>query len=188
MKNQVNPSQSASKFEDGVDYSKPSKDRPYFLYVDHLNIYVSKKLGQEYMRDYWLEKREEELSHRCLVPSKRYGIKRCREDCSKCPIFGTNHGNGGIASLDRLYDEYEYEVASGDESPEEYAVREEITDAIHREIDALESKDLRDVMNCLLDEMTITEIAEKLHITRKTAAKRKGDAIAILKEKLKDFI
>lgn len=188
MQNNEKQSQSVSKFENGEDYSKPSNDRTFFLYVDNLNIYVSEELGRKYMRDYWLEKRQEELSHRCLVPSERYGTKRCRGDCSNCPLFGTNHANGGTVSLDRLHDEYEYEPLCNDESPDEYAMRFEKEEALHREIDSLENKDLRDVMYCLLEEMTITEIAEKLHITRKTAAKRKDDAFAILKEKLKDFI
>ena len=67
MQNNEKQSQSVSKFENGVDYSKPSKDRTFFLYVDNLNIYVSEKLGREYMRDYWLEKRQEELDRKSVV-------------------------------------------------------------------------------------------------------------------------
>ncbi len=158
--------------EDNIDYKTPSDDRPFHLTIDNLNIYVSEEFGRQYLKDYWNAKKQKELERRCIVPSDRYGNKRCMENCSECSIYGTRN-QGGTVSLDFLHDEYGYEIASSEETPSEWADKQLLKERIRDAIDSITDNKVRDVIELIYQDFNIAEISVELKIDRKTATKRK---------------
>ena len=133
------------------------------------------------------EHRKREVETRCLVPSERYSyLKRCMEDCSKCP-YGKDHRDGTPLSLEKFVEEDGYEIE--DElhtSPLESIIEEERKKALAREMSLLDEES-RQVLILFNKGYTDAEIGELLGLKRSTVQYRRDVLIRNLRKKLKNF-
>ena len=108
------------------------------------------------------EHRKREVETRCLISSERYSyLKRCMEDCSKCP-YGKDHRDGTPLSLEKFVEEDGYEIE--DElhtSPLESIIEEERKKALAREMSLLDEES-RQVLILFNKGYTDAEIGELL--------------------------
>ena len=176
-------------FQEGIDYSLPSPDRPFEWRLEDGNIlYLNLDQRQFLARGYYNESKREEREKRCIIPSKRNGMtKRCRGICSECPYFHSGKDTYGTVSLDSLYDKYEWEPTLHEESVLDKLIREEQINAMYEAIDKLEDEIDRRIINLLLEDFSERKIAEVIGMSQKGVNKRKAKIIEDLKEKLKNF-
>lgn len=134
------------------------------------------------------EHRLEDLESRCFVPSDRYNyMKKCQEDCQHCP-FGKDHRDGKPISLDRLYEDYEYEIADPyQKSPLDNLIDEERDEVLKRELSLLD-EDSQKLLSLFNDGLTDDEIGKVMGLKRSTVQFKKSKLINQLKEKLKNFL
>ena len=188
-------------WDDTIDYSISSPDRPYKLRLEngvllHLNLEQFKSM----MEDVWREKRELYLAGRCMVSAERGGLKRCTKDCMNvdgnytiCHNF-MNHRNGGVLSLDKLFEDNEFEIAdySYVDQTDVLAYEQRIM-KFREEIELLEDEVDRRIMELLKKELSEREIARKLSEERDESwnqmkvNRRKNEIFNVLRSKLKDY-
>ena len=134
------------------------------------------------------EHRLESEESRCLVPSERYSyLKRCHEDCSKCP-YGKDHRDGKSISLDKLYEDYEYEIPDpSQESPLDNLIKREREEALKRELSLLDEESQK-LLNLFNDGLSDDEIGKAMGLKRSTVQYKKSQLIKLLQEKLKNFL
>ena len=73
----------------GVDYSKKSKDRTYYLPLEMtggVKIYVSYELGMKLKDIIDKEKQYHDKITKCLIPGKKGKLIVCEHNCEKCPF------------------------------------------------------------------------------------------------------
>ena len=73
----------------GVDYSKKSKDRTYYLPLEMtggVKIYVSYELGMKLKDIIDKEKQYHDKITKCLIPGKKGKLIVCEHSCEKCPF------------------------------------------------------------------------------------------------------
>ena len=171
-----------TKDDDFIDYEVPSEDRPYYLDIDGKRIYVTEEVYRAYKQPLWAEHKRKERERRCQISNGRGGVKRCEEDCSKCPYSKT----GSTISLDRLYEDYEYEIAASSESPLAALIKEEFKQKRDEAVSELGPIDQQIVIS-FMNGISEREIAKEIGISQKAVNKRKNKLLKELNEKLKEY-
>ena len=168
------------------DITKQSPDRPFPLKLEiGVVVYLNKEQYAHMMEEKWQEKRERYLNGRCSVSAERGGLKRCTKNCMNydgegniCPWFMHPKANGGIVSLDELYDNNEYEVADPS-----YQAIEDVTEHENQ------IKTYRQLLDELEDETDrrIIELLEESYSERKIASELGWDQMKVHRRKTKIF-
>ena len=181
-------------WDDAVDYTQPSPDRPYKLRLEiGVLIYLNKEQYSFMMEEEWQRRRDQYLESRCLVSAQRGGLKRCNEDCMNykgegriCPCFMRNQ-TAGVVSLDKLYDEHDYEPADATyENSLDAMVHEERLRRILEEVDKLEDKTDKRIIELFSNNYTERQIAEVLGWNQMKVNRRKNKIFDELRSKLHD--
>lgn len=168
--------------ENFIDYEVPSDDRKFYLEIDGTTIYVNEEHYRMYMQPIWAENKRKKRETRCQVSDGRGGVKRCTDDCSKCPFSKS----GSSLSIDRLYENYELEIADQSESILDNLVKEELKKKLWKAVDSLEEVD-QQIVRLFSDGLSERAIADKVNLSQKAVNKRKIRIFSELKEILKDF-
>lgn len=129
------------------------------------------------------ERRQRDTESRCMVPSEKFGLVKCRKDCSQCPYTRT----GFPISMDYMYDNYEYEFADGRyETEQEKEAEKQQSDLIWSLVDELETSDQL-ILKLFNEGKTDAAIAEIVRKSRSMVQMRRKQLIEELKEKVKKF-
>lgn len=147
-----------------IDYTKPSDERKFYLKIDNQVIYVDEETYRDYMRPIWRDKKNEANRKRCMIAGKNGKAVRCMKDCSCCPLFKNN----SIISLDRLYEEDNYQPMDDVESPLDKKLNEEKYKPLYEAIDSLTDKQKKVLIMKILDEKTFVAIADEMSLDPST--------------------
>ena len=168
--------------ENFTDYEVPSTDRPYYQDIDGKRIYVTEEVYRSYKQPIWAEKKRKERERRCQVSNGKGGLKRCEDDCSMCPYFKS----GSNLSLDRLYEDYEYEVADKSDSIIDSHIEEEFNQKMMEAVNELGPID-QQIIRSFMDGVSEREIARDTGLSQKAVNKRKKKLFNELREKLEKY-
>jgi len=171
-----------TKEEQFIDYEVPAGDRPYYLDIDGKRIFVSEEVYRAYKQPLWAEHKRKERESRCQVSNGRGGLKRCNDDCSTCPFSK----NGKPLSINRLYEDYEYEVSSKSETIIEKVVNEEFKNELWKAVGSLDEVD-KQIAILFSEGLSERAIATEVNLSQKAVNKRKTKIFNELKELLKDY-
>ena len=177
--------QNKDNYEDfSINWHEKSVDRPFYIDLEYEGrIYVDRETYLNYMRDEWREWKEESRKSRCQVPSEKGGLKRCTDDCSKCPFFR----NGRNISLDQLYDNYEYEVEDESSDIIQKLIKDEKAAMIRKAVEELSPINKMITKKIIYEDKSQDEIAEILGISQTAVSKRYSKSLDQLKEKLSEY-
>lgn len=173
------------------DWRFPSKDRPYYIYVQGQKLYVSETIYNATVRDDWRMKKEYELRTKCIITTEKGNTAICRKSCDKCPYYSQRRMN--LISIDYMETVHGVDVSYGTqsyvggESPSEYATRIEIEDAVDEAIAKFKDPIDKDIINFLMEELTLTEISKKHHITMSNLYRRKEKVVKELQILLRKY-
>lgn len=172
-------------FEDGVNYTIKTPERPYkCILEDKTVIYLNKKQINFMMKEVWEEKDEKKILSRCVIGSDKNGLKRCRKDCANCKWYKTPYANSGKLSLDGLEDEG-FDII--DEREVNIFATDYAAERLHKAIDNLDDEIDTLIMNLKLEGLTETEIGKKLGISQTAVAKRRKKIFLIIYNEIKDL-
>lgn len=172
-----------TKEEQFIDYEVSSEDRPKYLDIDGKRIYVTEEVYRAYKQPLWAEHKRKERERRCQVSNGRGGVKRCEDDCSQCPYSKT----GSTISLDRLYKDYEYEIADSSESPLDNMIQEELNQKMRKAVAELGSVE-QQIVKAFMAGSSERAIAKEVGLSQKAVNKRKTRIFSELREKIKDYM
>lgn len=123
---------------------------------------------------------------RCMVPSKKYGLKICECNCDECP-FGLDKRIPSTESMDYLYDNYEMEFADkAQPSIVEVIIKEERDRALEIAVSNIKPED-RIIIELFKKDYTDDQIASEIGEKRSTVQYRRQRIFDELREQLKDF-
>lgn len=91
-----------------------------------------------------------------------------------------------LASLDKMYEETEYEAADTDSDLEADIMKKIMIDELHRALDELEEID-RTIMDMYSHDHSEAEIGQVIGMSQKGVNKRKNKVLLKLNNRLKDF-
>jgi DNA-directed RNA polymerase specialized sigma subunit len=129
------------------------------------------------------ERRVRDLESRCLISSEKYGLVKCRADCSLCPKVR----DGLPISIDYMREQYEFEFKDVSyEAKKEEIHEQEQKDFIWNVVSELDSVDQK-ILKLFNAGKKDAEIAEALSKSRSRIQERRVQLIELLKEKLKKF-
>lgn len=194
--NSKNKSFHDSEFIGGPDGKKedwryPSKDRPYYIYVEGQKLYVPEAIYDATVRDDWRMKKEYELRTKCIITTEKGNTAICRKSCAECPYYSQRRMN--LISIDYMDEvhgvdvSYEAQSYVGAETPIEYASRIEREEAVDRAISVFKNPIDKDIIRFLKGEITLTDISKKHHLTMSSLFRRKEKVIKDLQVLLKDY-
>ncbi len=156
--------------------------KQYFIEIDGEQVPVSEEVYRAYKQPLWAEHKRKERSKRCQISNGRGGLKRCEEDCSKCP----HQKNGSVLSLD-CFEETGYlpaDTAAVD--PQQIIEDALLLEALWDAVAELEP-DSQTIIKLFSEGATEREIADAVNLSQKAINKRKSKLFALLYERLKDF-
>ncbi len=129
------------------------------------------------------ERKRRDTESRCMVPSEKFGLVKCRADCSQCPYTRT----GFPISIDYMYNNYELEFADGSyEAEQEKEAEQHQEDLIWSLVDELEPTD-QQIIKLFNEGKTDAAIAGIIKKSRSLVQLRRKQLIEELKEKIKKF-
>ena len=177
-----------AKYNEGKKPEEEMRYCSYFHSIKRKRMYVPCTIEYFYAWRNMLaeEHRQRDLETRCLVPSERYNYyKKCKADCSNCP-YGKDHRDGGALSLDKFYEEYEYEFTDTHVSVVDEMIADERNAELQYQISLLdeESRKLLSLFNAGYSE---PEIGRALGISRDAVKYRKKVILERLKKSLENF-
>ena len=155
------------------------------LYVNGKLIDVSEEVYRAYMRDEWREAQREYRAKKCR---KAKGVV-CRKDCKTCPHYLEGEGlTGATLSLDAFVTEDGSPVEFEDErvNVELEVARNILKEAFEKAKLSLTGRE-RLILEFFMDERSVAEIGEALHITKSGAREARYKLFARLKKLLSDF-
>lgn len=170
-----------TKDEQFIDYEVQSEDRPYYLVIDGKTIYVSEEIYRAYKQPLWAEWKRKEREKKCQVSNGRGGVKRCEDDCSICPFI-----KGGNISMDKMYDDSQYEFSDNSASALDNLVKEELNQKMWEAVEELSETDQL-IIKSFMNGLSERTIAEKVNLSQKAVNKRKNKVFAELRIKLEDY-
>jgi len=127
--------------------------------------------------------RRKDTESRCMIPSEKFGLVKCRADCSQC----SKVRDGFSTSMDYMRENYEFEFADG--SYEEERVKrteQEQSDYLWKLVSEFNETDQL-ILKYFNDGKTDAEIATELNKARSTIQERRAKLIDTLKEKIKKY-
>lgn len=129
------------------------------------------------------ERRRKDTESRCMVPSEKFGLVKCREDCSQCPFVR----KGLPVSMDYMYDNYEFEFADGSyKEKQEKESEKHQADLIWSLVNKFEATD-KLIIKLFNEGKTDAAIAEIVKKSRSMVQMRRVQLINLLKEKTKKY-
>ena len=173
------------------DWRFPSKDRPYYIYVDGEKLYVPEAIYDATVREEWRMKKEYELRTKCIITTEKGNTAVCRKSCAECPYYSAKRMN--LISMDYMADEQGVDISLEaqsyvcSESPTEYASRIEREEAVREAIKLFKEPIDQAIIEFLKGELTLTEIAKKHHITMSSLFRRKEKIVKELQILLKNY-
>ena len=173
------------------DWRYPSKDRPFYIFVEGQKLYVPETIYDATIREEWRIKKEYELRTKCIITTDKGNTAICRKSCSECPYYSTKRMN--LISMDYMADVQGVDISLEaqsyvcSESPTEYASRIEREEAVREAIKLFNEPIDKDIIEFLKGELSLTEIAKKHHITMSSLFRRKEKVIKKLQDLLKKF-
>ena len=173
------------------DWRFPSKDRPYYIYVNGEKLYVPESIYDATVREDWRLKKEYELRSKCIITTKKGNTAVCRKSCAECPYYSAKRMN--LISMDYMADEQGVDISLEaqsyvcSESPIEYASRIEREEAVREAIKLFKEPIDQAIIEFLKGEMTLTDISKKHHLTMSSLFRRKEKVIKDLQVLLKDY-
>ena len=178
-------------FIDGVDYSKPSDDRPCYLELEHtggIKSYVSREFKRQY--DNLINDEEEYHNYltKCAIPGKNGRLIRCRHKCEECPFASFDNDQPGKrqeASLDKLTDEEGFDAASDEDVIADFVLKER-KEKMWSEIFKLNEEE-QSILLMWSKGMSVRDIAKKVNKGKTAVSDKINKIIAILQEKCRDF-
>ena len=194
--NSKNKSFHDSEFIGGPDGKKedwryPSKDRPYYIYVEGQKLYVPEAIYDATVREEWRMKKEYELRTKCIITTEKGNTAVCRKSCAECPYYSAKRMN--LISMDYMADEQGVDISLEaqsyvcSESPIEYASRIEREEAVREAIKLFKEPIDQAIIEFLKGELTLTEIVKKHHITMSSLFRRKEKIVKELQILLKNY-
>ena len=194
--NSKNKSFRDSEFIGGPDGKKedwryPSKDRPYYIYVEGQKLYVPETIYDATVRDDWRMKKEYELRTKCIISTEKGNTAICRKSCAECPYYSKKRMN--LISMDYMDEVQGVDISleaqsyACSESPIEYASRIEREEAVREAIKLFKEPSDQAIIEFLKGELTLTEIAKKHHITMSSLFRRKEKIVKELQILLKNY-
>ena len=173
------------------DWRYPSKERPYYIYVQGQKLYVPEAIYDATVREEWRMKKEYELRTKCIITTEKGNTAVCRKSCAECPYYSAKRMN--LISMDYMADEQGVDISLEaqsyvcSESPIEYASRIEREEAVREAIKLFKEPIDQDIIRFLKDELTLTEISNKHHITMSSLFRRKEKIVKELQILLKNY-
>lgn len=173
------------------DWRYPSKDRPFYIYVEGQKLYVPETIYDATVREEWRMKKEYELRTKCIITTDKGNTAICRKSCAECPYYSTKRMN--LISMDYMADEQGVDISLEAqsyvcaESPVEYASRIEREEAVREAIKLFKEPIDKDIIEFLKGELSLTEIAKKHHITMSSLFRRKEKIVKDLQILLKNY-
>lgn len=129
------------------------------------------------------ERRRRDTESRCLIPSEKFGLVKCRADCSQC--FKVR---GGFSiSMDYMRENYEFEFADGSyEEERKKRAEQDQSDYLWKLVSEFNETDQL-IMKLFNEGKTDSDIAAEVNKSRSTIQERRIKLTSILKEKIKKY-
>lgn len=140
---------------------------------------------QESKRADWRYEYEERKQYRCKIINSIGVITIWRKNCSECDYYLKRKSNK--ISLDRLYDEHNFEFESSEPTPEEVYQQKEPEEKVNETIASLLDKISRIVARMFADGASMKEIGVVTGYTKDGSRKKCLKVKKPLKEKLQDY-
>ena len=178
-------------FVDGVDYSKPSEDRPCYLELKEtggVKIYVSRELKAQYDNIIADEEEYHNYLTKCAIPGKNGRLIMCRHRCEECPFYSFDNDQPGKrqeASLNKLCDEEGFDAASEEDIKAEL-IFEARKEKMWSEIFKL-NKEEQTILHMWSKGDSVRVIANKLNKSKSDIHRQINKIIEVLREKCRDF-
>ncbi len=129
------------------------------------------------------ERRRKDTESRCMIPSKKFGLVKCRADCNTC----SKTRSGFSISMDYMYDNYEFEFADDSyKENREKSTDQEQADLMWNLVSELEPTD-QQILKLFNEGKTDAAIAAILKKSRSMVQERRTKLIKLLKEKMKKY-
>ena len=129
------------------------------------------------------ERRRKDLESRCMIPSEKFGLVKCRSDCSLCPKIRDGHP----LSIDYMRENYDFDFPDVSFEAEQETNREqEQRDYIWNAVAEFDPADQK-ILKLFNEGKTDAAIAEELNKSRSRIQERRVQLIELLKEKMKKF-
>jgi len=129
------------------------------------------------------EIRRKDTKSRCMIPSEKFGLVKCRADCSQC----SKVRDGFSISMDYMRENYEFEFADGaHEEEREIRAEKDQSDFLWKLVSEFNETDQL-ILKYFNDGKTDAEIATELNKARSTIQERRNKLVEILKEKMKKY-
>ncbi len=164
------------------------EQKQYYVIVKEQKVPVSEEVYRAYVRPVRAQQRAMRRNWRCVLKGDKYGLVRCKEDCSQCPYAQEgNAPTGNGTSLDFLC-EAGFDAPSAVDIETEMIEREERKEQSARVQEAI--KQLNERQRYMITEFyfkgkTHSEIAHALGIDRTSVTKAINRALTSLKKFLK---
>ena len=129
------------------------------------------------------EIRRKDTESRCMIPSEKFGLVKCRADCSQC----SKVRDGFSISMDYMRENYEFEFADGSyEEKREQRAEQDQSDYLWKLVSEFNETDQL-ILKYFNDGKTDVEIAAAVNKSRSTIQERRAKLIDMLKEKIKKY-
>mgnify|MGYP001624001813 FL=1 len=161
------------------------EQKQFYVIVNGQRVEVTEEVYRAYVRPVRTQQRAERRNWRCVLKAEKYGLVRCKKDCSKCPYaMQGNAPTGNETSLETLR-ESGYDAPSLLDMESDLIDREERVERVERLHEAI--KQLNERQQYLIAEFyfngkTHTEISRALGIDRTSVTKAIARALAALKK------
>jgi len=125
------------------------------------------------------ERRRRDTESRCLIQSEKFGLVKCRADCSLCPKVR----DGLPISIDYMHENYDFDFKDESyEENQEQLKEQEQSDFIWNLVSEFNETDQL-ILKYFNEGKTDAEIATELNKARSTIQERKNKLIKMLTEK-----
>ena len=129
------------------------------------------------------EIRRKDIESRCMIHSEKFGLIKCRADCSQCP----KERDGHPISIDYLHDNYDFEFSDGSyEADQETRVEQERNELIWSLVNEFNETD-QQILKLFSEGKTDAAIANIVKKSRSMVQEQRVKLIEQLKEKMKKY-
>ena len=165
-----------------------AENKEFYLVIKGEKIIVSEEVYRAYVRPVRAQQRAMRRNWRCVLKADKYGLVRCKEDCSQCPYaqeWNVPTGNG--TSLDLLCE-------AGFEAPSSVDIETEMIECEERmeqsarvqgAIGQLNERQQYIIREIYFNGRTQAEVSRALGIDKTSISKAVARALASLKKILK---
>lgn len=129
------------------------------------------------------ERRRRDTESRCMIPSEKFGLVKCRDDCNNCQ----RERNGYPVSIDYMFEEYNFEYSSADYEQElEKRKKREREELLWSYVNEFDESDQM-ILKLYNEGKTDSAIATILKKSRSMVQERRTKLIDMLKENMKKY-